>query len=134
MGLPTSTDHVRETGGRRPRLAVLTALGTLAAFVLSLVIVLVAALRDTDLVATEAGQRSVDLGWPWAWIHQDQSSVDPSLPSQMRFESPWENPTSLSAVILIENVFVVFAVLAVGGLLGGALAVVLARRVRPTQA
>ncbi|GAB6987201.1 hypothetical protein [Nocardioides pyridinolyticus] len=127
------SDDVSAFGGTRRRLVTLTAFGAIPTFVLSLAIVLATALRDTELVATQAGQRSVDLGWPWAWIRQDQHSLDPPLPDRMGFTSPWESPTSLSGVAFVENVLVVFTVLTVGGLLAGALIVVLTRAVRASR-
>ncbi|GHJ60029.1 hypothetical protein NOK12_25470 [Nocardioides sp. OK12] len=104
-----------------------TAFGAIPAFAVSLGVVLVAALRDTDLVATRVGQRSVDLGWPFDWIHQNQSSLDSPLPYRLGLSSPWEHPTDVSAVAFVGNVLIVFAVVAVVGLLVGALAVGLSR-------
>lgn len=82
------------------------------------------------LVATRAGMRSVDLGWPLVWVHQDQSSLDPPLPHSMALVSPWEDPASIAWAALVVNVLIVFTVVVVGGLLLRFLVVALTRRLR----
>jgi hypothetical protein len=114
--------------GRGRWLVTMTAFGTIPAFVLSMGVVLASALRSADVVATRPGLRSVDLGWPLVWIHQDQGSLDPPLPYRLGLASPWEQPTYVSGTAFLENVLTIFAVVAVVGLLVSALVVALARR------
>ncbi|WP_328830020.1 hypothetical protein [Nocardioides acrostichi] len=55
---------------------------------MSVGLVLAAAVADGQVVATRAAQRSVDLGWPLGWVHQDQSALDPPLPARLSLASP----------------------------------------------
>jgi hypothetical protein len=86
---------------------------TLPILAFSVTMVVAAASMDSDSVSTAADQRSVDVGQPFVWIHQDQSGSDPPLPAHLGFASPWENPTRGSATAILLNVLVVFAVTAV---------------------
>jgi hypothetical protein len=133
MQLATSPEHDAGAAGRGGNrwLVVATAFWTIPAFALSLGILVAAALRDSDPVATRAGLRSVDLGWPLVWVHQDQSSLDPPLPSRLGLASPLEHPTHLAGAAFLGNLLIGFTVVLVVGLLMIALAVALARRSRP---
>jgi hypothetical protein len=70
-------------------------------------------MTDGELVRTGADRRSVDVGRPFVWVHQDQSGYDTPLPTHLGLSSPWENPTSVSLDVFLVDVLVVF--LAVGG-------------------
>jgi hypothetical protein len=131
--LATSTDEVSTDAGPRRWLVMLTAFGTIPALAVSVGVVLVAALRDTDLVTTRASQRHVDLGWPFVWIHQDQSSLYPPLPYRLGLSSPWEHPTHLTGIAFVGSVLVVFAAVATVGLLLGVVAVGAARAYSPLR-
>jgi hypothetical protein len=89
------------------------AFGIFVIFLFSLAVVLVTAMKDEVLVRSRADLASVDLGWPLVWAHQDLSSHDPPLPAQLGFDSPWENPTSVSWGALAVDVLVVFAAISV---------------------
>lgn len=99
----------RTARDRRRWLVKRAAFETIPAVALSIGVVLAPALGDTELIATRMGQRSVDLGWPFVWIHQDQSSLDQPLPYRFGLSSPWEHPTVVSAVAFTGNVVIVFA-------------------------
>jgi hypothetical protein len=85
---------------------------TLAILELSVTLVLATAATDSELVSARADQGSVDLGRPFAWIHQDQTAYDPPLPAHLGAASPWENPTHLSGTAFLLDVLVVFALTA----------------------
>lgn len=95
-----------------------------------LVVVLATTLTDHDVVSSRADQRSVDLGQPLAWLHQDESALDPPLPGRFGMASPWDTPTSVSGVAFLVDVLVAFAVVTVLGLLVSALMVALSRQLR----
>ncbi len=96
----------------------------------SVIMVLALAMTDSDVVKTRADQRSIDLGRPFVWLHQDQSGYDPPLPTHLGLSSPWENPTSLSGPGLLLNVLLVFASTALVVMLLWALIRPLVRTVR----
>jgi len=122
-------EDATETERRSPHrwLLALVAFGTPGAFLFSLTVVLVAAMNDQVLVSSRLDLKSVDLGWPLVWIHQDQSSSDPPFPTHRGVLSPWENPTRLSLDSFLVNALVVFAAVAVGVVLTAALVVTLVR-------
>ncbi|GAA1141935.1 hypothetical protein GCM10009606_21760 [Nocardioides aquiterrae] len=97
---------------------------------MSIALVGCAALEDRDLARTRHDLGSINLGWPLPWIEQDQRSQDPPLPHRMGLVSPWENPTGMSLPALAGNVLLVFAALALVGLMLAAVLHALARRVR----
>jgi hypothetical protein len=108
----------------------LVAFGTLPALIFSVIMVLALATTDSDVVKTRADQRSIDLGRPFVWLHQDQSVYDPPLPTHLGLSSPWESPTNLSGTGLLLNVMVVFASTAIVVTLLWALALPLVRILR----
>lgn len=121
-----------KTGRGRRRLPMLVACGSLPALLFSLIVVIALAATDTDVVTTRADQRSIDLGRPFVWVHQDQRGYDPPLPTHLSLASPWENPTQVSGAGLLVNVLVVFASTAIvlTLLFGAALLLVRLRRSR----
>jgi len=98
------------------------------AFLFSLTLVLVTAMKDQVLVRSRADLASVDLGWPLVWVHQDLSAHNPPLPAKLGFSSVWENPTSLSWGALAVNVLGVFAVVSLVVGLTAAFVLTLRRR------
>lgn len=114
-------------------LVVLAAFGVPAAFLFSLIVVVASALSGEVLVDNRADLHSVDFGWPIAWVHQDQSSLDPPLPFALGFTSPWEHPTTVSPGTFLVDVLVVFAVVGVLVLLTAALVIALVRGLRSTR-
>lgn len=102
------------TGRRRRRwLPMLVAFGSMPALLFSLIVVVALAVTDTDVVKTRADQRSIDLGRPFVWFHQDQTGYDPPLPTHLGLSSPWENPTEVSLAGMLLDVLVVFAATAI---------------------
>ena len=125
-----TTSEVATKSRRRsqPRWRAFVAFGIFVFFLFSLAVVLVTAMTDQVLVRSRADLASVDLGWPLDWAHQDLSSNDPPLPAQLGFDSPWENPTSVSWAALLADILIVFAAVSIVAALTAALMVVLARR------
>jgi hypothetical protein len=103
-------------------------LAATTALACSALVVLVASVLDRETVRDAADQRSLDFGLPFAWIHQDQSSLDPPYPWSATVAGPWEHPTSLSGLALALDVLVVAVVL------GLVLALVRLRSSRPRSA
>jgi hypothetical protein len=124
----TDDDMETEPGSQYRWLIALAAFGILAAFVFSLTVVLVSVLSDQVLVSSKADLRRVEFGWPLVWVHQDQSSYDPSFPTHLSLASPWENPTSVSLGAVLTDVLFVFAVASAVVLLAAALMIALVRR------
>lgn len=84
----------------------------------------VAAVVVSPLLGATNGSDPLDVryGLPIAWVHQDQSALGPPHPSETWFVSPWERPTTFSAVaFLLDVVIVLAAVLSVLALLRRAL-------------
>ena len=77
------------TGHSRRWLPMLVAFGTLSALLFSLIVVVGLAVTDSDVVRTRADQRSIDLGRPCVWLHQNQEGYDPPLPPHLGLSSPW---------------------------------------------
>lgn len=67
-----------------------------AALAGSALVVLVMAMLDDVRVTSKADQASIAFGLPVAWIHQDQTSLDPPFPFDAGLESPWEHPADVS--------------------------------------
>jgi len=127
---PTEDAGESERGSRHRWLIALVAFGTPAALLFSLTMALVVAMNDHVLVSDRAGLKSVDLGWPLVWIHQDQSSSDPPFPTHVGVLSPWEHPTGLSLDAFLVDALAVFVAVGSGALLVGALVAALVRRRR----
>jgi len=108
MALQGELAELRTRRGRR-WIPILVAFGTLPVLLFSLVVVVALAVTDSDVVKTRADQRSIDVGRPFVWLHQDQKGYDPPLPTNLGPSSPWENPTNVSGAGLLLNVMVVFA-------------------------
>ena len=96
-------------------------------------VVLATAMNDQVLVSSRAELKTVDLGWPLEWVHQDQSSYDPPFPTHVGLSSPWENPTSVSGTAFLVDALIVFAVVAVVGLLLCAFSVALWGQIRSVR-
>lgn len=104
------TTHPVVTFDRRPaasrrRMWALTTAGA------SVTLVLASPLLDHEPVESPADQGDVALGLPLAWLHQDQGALDPPLPGQAGFASPWEHPSTVSPGLLILDVAIVAAAL-----------------------
>ncbi|GAA4700837.1 hypothetical protein [Nocardioides conyzicola] len=97
-----------KTGGWRLWLAGATVL------VCAALVVLVAGGLDRETVRDKADQQSLDFGLPVAWIHQDQTALDPPFPARVSVASPLENPTDLSGLAFLVDLLVVLAVLGAG--------------------
>lgn len=78
--------------------------------VLSVVLVLLSPLVDQQTLRSEADQRNMGFGLPYAWLHQDQSTLDPPFPWREGPLSPWEHPTSVSVPWLVADVALVLVV------------------------
>ena len=124
----TTTQESTAIRGSQHRWRAFAAFGIFVASLFSLAVVLVTAMRDQVLVSSRADLASVDLGWPIVWVHQDLSAHDPPLPAQLGFDSPWENPTSVSWGALVVDVLVVFAAVSLVVVLTTALTVILRGR------
>ena len=72
-------------------------------FVLVSVFLPITVYNRTDLV-------QVHLGWPLAFIVQEQSSYAPPFPWQTRLYSVWENPTQILWLRFFLNIAIVFGV------------------------
>lgn len=91
----------------------------------------VGAVLVSPLLGVINGSDPLDVryGMPIPWVHQDQSMVAPPQPSQPGFVSPWDYPTTFSALVFIVDVVLVFvATLAVLALLVFAF-----RQLRPSR-
>ncbi len=106
------------------------ALAVPVTFLFSLVVVVMSAWNGKVTVGGRADLHRVDFGWPVAWVHQDQSSMDPPFPSALSFNSPWEHPTTVSPAAFLGDVLVVFAALGVLVMLTAALTATTVRRAR----
>ena len=82
----------------------------LAALAISAVVVLGSPFLRPATVADRAGQRDVAWGSPVAWVHQDQTSLSPSLPTHTGLLSPWQHPTTVSVGGLLVDLVVFLAV------------------------
>jgi hypothetical protein len=71
--------------------------------------VVLGGLLDREMVSSKQAQRSVDVGLPLNWLHQDQFGYDPPFPAYAGFASPLENPTNVSWADFAVNVALVFA-------------------------
>lgn len=72
----------------------------------------VGAVAFSPLLGVTNGTDPLDVryGLPIPWVHQDQSALDPPPhPSQTGFVSPWDYPTTFSAIVLLLDVVIVFA-------------------------
>ena len=126
--MTTTEESTATVRGSQHRWRAFAAFGTFLAFLFSLTVVLVTAMRDQVLVSSRADLASVDLGWPIVWVHQDMSAHDPPLPARLGFDSPWENPTNVSWGALVLDVLVVFAAVSLVVVLTTALTVILRSR------
>jgi hypothetical protein len=78
----------------------------------SALVVLGTPLFDERRVGSASDQARVGLGRPLAWLHQDQTAIDPPLPAKAGLASPWEHPTGFSFVPFVADVVLVFAAVA----------------------
>ena len=81
---------------------------SLGILTVSVLVVLVAPFLDSERVDGRSDQERVELGIPLAWVHQDQTSLDPPFPAQAELLSPWENPTEISWRVFSGDVVLVF--------------------------
>ncbi len=103
-----------EADVRRPWLRTLGVLAAAVfAVVFSVVLVLLTPWFGHPTVSDRADQQDVAFGMPIAWVHQDQSSLDPPFPWQTEFVSPLEHPTTVSAGAFLVDVLIVLAAVAV---------------------
>jgi heme exporter protein D len=105
--MAATVDEPVKTGGWRLWLAGATAV------VCAVLLVLVACGLDRETVSDKADQQSLDFGLPVAWLHQDQTSLDPPFPARVSVASPLENPTDLSGLAFLVDLLVVLAALGV---------------------
>ena len=97
-----------EDGERTARPVRRQRLVSLGILTVSVLVVLVAPFLDSERVDGRSDQERVELGIPLAWVHQDQTSLDPPFPAQAELVSPWENPTEISWLVLSGDVVLVF--------------------------
>ena len=50
---------------------------------------------------------TIALGFPFGFIHQDQTRYDPPYPFEMTLQAPWENPTSINWLLLLASLLIV---------------------------
>ncbi len=55
-------------------------------------------------VENKVDLENVRLGFPFAFMIQDQTRYDPPFPYRVSFYSPWENPTSVDGVALLASI------------------------------
>lgn len=85
--------------------------GTVAVVLFGPVAVLISlagALFDDVTVADRSGLAQVTFGFPFGWLTQDQSSLDPSLPSNVTPLSPWDYPVGAAVLPLVADVLVIY--------------------------
>jgi hypothetical protein len=88
--------------------------------VVAVAVVLGGLLVDHQTVTNVRDQRSLDVGLPLAWVHQDQSASDPPFPADAFVASPWDHPTSVSPAPFLADVGLAYAVLALPCVLAAA--------------
>lgn len=56
----------------------------------------------------------VKIGWPLAFVVQDQRTYPPQFPSQTCLYSVWENPTQILWLQFLLNIAIVFGAIILG--------------------
>ncbi len=86
-----------DTGRAAPSQLAAMVVRALAAAAIAVVTVIGLAAADVDRARRPADLSTVKVGQPFAWVTQDQSSVDPpDFPRDLRAGSPWEYPTDVA--------------------------------------
>lgn len=117
MATRTMSERTRETNRRHW----ITAAGLL---ILSALVVVWMAFRDTVTVENRADLRDASFGWPPSWLNQDLRILDPPFPWDVAPVRPQETTTSMALGAFAIDTLLVFSALAVVV----ALVVVLSRR------
>ncbi len=84
-------------------------LTSLLGLVLALTVTLVVSWLQTALITDAAQLGSVTFGWPFGWITQDLSSLNPPLPYRLSMGSPFQFPVREFRVLaLLANLALVW--------------------------
>ncbi|MCW2796704.1 hypothetical protein [Nocardioides sp.] len=99
----------------RGRRVVLWLVAALLTFAVAGSIVVLSPLWQAVQVSRSGQLRALTYGWPFGWLTQDQSAMNPRLPVEVSVISPWEHPVDVGWVTLMLDLAVLWVPLVLAG-------------------